>query len=176
MKEKVCYNTKGLEYIGRGKHGKVYKLDNEKCIKMFKRKECFQNELKTLQMAQKNKHFPRLYDWGKNMIIREYIDGVPLDQFLKSNSLTEVLSEKIINVYEALVEVGFRRKDTALLHIYILDNGELKVIDTAKAMSVERTYPKIIIKDLTDLGLKKEFLQHVKALRPTFFDLLIREK
>jgi predicted Ser/Thr protein kinase len=157
-------------------HGSVYKIDDHKCIKIFKKKITCQNEIETLSMAQGNPIFPKLYDFGEDYIVREFIDGVELDKYLKTNPLTMDVSNKIIKVYEAFGEVGYRRQDTALLHIFINSQGKLRVIDTAKAMYKSTKYPQIILGDLKLLGLKDNFLEHVKQLRPELFAFLTKKR
>ncbi|NOW05750.1 hypothetical protein [Clostridium beijerinckii] len=83
-----------LEFLGSGTQGKVYKIDSQKCIKIFKKKQICSDEIETLVMAQMDLHFPRLYAFGENYIIREYIDGVELDKYLSSNPLSENIFQK----------------------------------------------------------------------------------
>jgi predicted Ser/Thr protein kinase len=165
------YNLKQLQFIGEGIHGKVYKIDSERCIKIFKKSSFFEKELETLQMAQSNNHFPKLLAWGKKYIVREYIDGIELDQYLKKNSLGIELSKKIIDLYEVLGKLGFKRQDAVLFHILVTEGGELRMIDTARVMKECTKYPRLIIDGLNDLGLKHEFMNHTKLLRPDLYDL-----
>lgn len=176
IKKEHNYDLTELQYIGKGMHGAVYKIDEHRCIKIFKRRETCQNEIETLAMSQGSSYFPKLYDFGENYIVREYIDGIELDKYLKDNPLTLDLSKKIISIYEALGSVGYRRQDTALLHIFINSRGDLRLIDTAKAMSISTKYPKIILNDLKLLGLKNIFLEHVKAIKPDLYKYLVSKK
>ena len=54
-------NIKELQLLGCGTQGKVYKIDSQRCIKIFKRKQICKDEIETLAMAQMDSHFPRLY-------------------------------------------------------------------------------------------------------------------
>lgn len=164
------YDTSKLELLGRGTQGKVYKIDCKKCIKIFKSKSVCKGEAETLKMAQGNKHFAKLYDSGQYYIVREYIDGVELNQYLKKNPLTIDISAKILEVYEALGKVGYARQDIALFHIFITPEGEFKIIDTGRVMKKKSTYPKIMLTGLKTLGCKEEFLIHVKILKPQLYD------
>ena len=69
-------------------------------------------------MAQKSAHFPVIYEFGTGYIIREYIHGTELDKYLSSHPLTQDISNKIIELYEAMNLVGFNRLDSALFHIF----------------------------------------------------------
>jgi RIO-like serine/threonine protein kinase len=163
------YDVNQLEFIGKGIHGRVYKIDSERCIKIFKKNEFYKKELETLQMAQKDVHFTKLISWGENYIIREFVDGIELDKYLKKNPLTSELSLKILQLYDSIVNVGFSRHDTMLFHIFITKNGDLKIIDTARVMKDNYTCPKLILKGLKEVGYREDFLNHVKLLRPDLY-------
>lgn len=163
------YDISKLKLIGKGTQGKVYRMDSEKCIKIFKSRSVCRGEAETLKMAQGNKHFAKLYDSGEYYIVREYIDGVELNRYLKENPLSIDVSAKILDVYEALGRVGYARQDIALFHILVTPEGELKIIDTGRVMKKKSTYPKIMLTGLKSLGCREEFLVHVKMLRPELY-------
>ena len=159
-----------LQFIGSGTQGSVYKIDDEKCIKIFKKKSHCLKEITTMLMSQVDYHFPILYSYGDKYIIREYIDGIELDKYLLSNSLTPYLSNKLIELYDAMNFVGFSRLDTTLFHILLTDQYELKIIDTARAMKKETIYPKLILEGLDKLNYKNQFLSYVKIVRPDLYN------
>ena len=162
-------NIKKLQFLGAGTQGKVYKIDCSKCIKIFKRKQVCNDEIETLAMAQIDSHFPRLYEFGGNYIIREYIHGIELDKYLSSHPLTQSISNKIIELYEAMNCVGYSRLDAAPFHIFLTPTNEIKLIDTARAMKKKTIYPSLIINGLAELGYKKQFLSFVKTNRPDLY-------
>lgn len=154
-------NLKELEFLGSGTQGRVYKIDSKKCIKVFKKKSACKDELHSLLMAQCDSHFPKIYSYGEKYIVRQYIDGVDLEKYLSCNILTKEISMKIIELYKSMKWVGYKRLDCALFHIFLSnDNKEIKLIDTAKAMKTERTYPSILIHELDKVGAKETFLRH----------------
>lgn len=164
------YDISKLQLLGSGTQGKVYKIDSEKCIKIFKSKSDCRGEMETLKMAQGDRHFAKLYDSGSYYIVREYIEGIELDKYLRVNPLTLGISSKILDVYEALGKAGYARQDIALFHIFITPEGNFKIIDTGRVMKKETTYPKIMLAGLKMLGCKEEFLIHVKMLRPELYE------
>ena len=62
-------NIDKLMLLGSGTQGSVYKINEEKCIKIFKKKVDCINEVNTLLMAQLDNHFPKLYSYGEKYII-----------------------------------------------------------------------------------------------------------
>ena len=163
-------NINELIFLGEGTQGKVYKIDSKKCIKIFKSKKICTAELYTLVMGQKDEHFPILYEYGNRYIIREYIDGIELDKYLSSNPLTPDISSKLIGLYEAMKKIGYSRLDSALFHIFLTPSEDIRLIDTARAMVNESTYPKLILSGLNDLGYRAEFLNHVKVFNPKLYN------
>lgn len=155
-------NLKKLTFLGQGYQGKVYKIDDTKCIKVFKKKEICFDEIETLVMCQKDCHFPKLYSFGENYIIREYIEGIELDKYLRKNKITSFICQNIIDIYKAMDTVGFKRLDFTLFHIFINPHKDFKVIDTARLMKKERIYPSTMLKDLESLKCKDIFLTYVK--------------
>ncbi|WP_195952820.1 hypothetical protein [Clostridium saudiense] len=163
-------NINELQLLGKGTQGSVYKIDDKKCIKLFKKSSSCEKEIFTLLISQTNNHFPKLYSYGDKYIVRELINGIELDKYLLNNTLTPNLANKIINLYCAMYSVGFSRLDTALFHIFVTDNDELRLIDTARAMSKNEIYPYLIIDGLNDLGYKNQFLNYVKVVYPEIFN------
>lgn len=162
-------NVKNLKSLGHGYQGKVYKIDSQKCIKIFKKNDECMDEVETLFMAQSDAHFPKLYSFGHKYIIREFIDGIELDKYLLNNTLTESISMKIIELYEAMEQVGFTRLDVTLFHIFITPYEEFKLIDTARLMKKKTVYPNLIITELNKLGYKNQFLDYVKNKKPEIY-------
>lgn len=168
IKKSYKYLIKDLELLGSGTQGSVYKIDDYKCIKIFKKKSSCRDELHSMLIAQTDSHFPLLYDYGDDYIIREYIQGIPLDSYLENHLLTDKLSYKLIELYKAMYFVGFKRLDFALFHVFlILDETDniidIKLIDIAKAMKKSYFYPVILMKSLEELKYKDKFLKFIET-------------
>lgn len=172
----INYDVSKFEFIGKGSHGEVYRIDSVRCIKIFKKADVCKSEAAALETAQKDRHFPKLFEYGDKYIIREYIEGIPLDKYLEENPLTPDLSLKIIDLYNALKKVGFSRRDTALFHVFITEDGLLKMIDPAKSLNLTTVYPERLLRGLRRLGYKKTFLSHVKAVKPKLYRLWMAGK
>ncbi|WP_242865929.1 hypothetical protein [Desnuesiella massiliensis] len=114
-------------------------------------------------------NFPILYEYGANYIVREYINGIELNEYLSKQKLTPQLSKKLIELYEAMIKVGYLRQDAAIFHIFVMPSGELKLIDTAKAMKKKSTIPNLLISGLEDIGYKEDFFNFLKSNRPDLY-------
>lgn len=162
-------DIKKLKLLGKGTQGEVYLIDERSCIKLFYSRKTCREELKTLQMVQGDPHFPRLYEAGEDYIIREYISGIELNEYLKEKGLTAELTRKIIKLYEAMEKAGYRRLDAAIFHVFATKQVELKLIDTAKCMSKKREIPSLLISGLDMLGFKGAFFHILRAERPELY-------
>ena len=73
-----------LEFIGAGKHGEVYKLDDKRCIKIYKTWRYLRRELAAAGGASAP-FFPGYIRWV-GIILSEYVPGIPLNRYLKEQS------------------------------------------------------------------------------------------
>lgn len=155
---------KDLKYLGEGAQGKIYLIDKKRCIKIYKDIKYLPLELANLKRAEKSKIFPKVYRWGKDFMIREYINGAELYKYLHQHSLTKSISRQLVGIIKTFKKIGFNRLDTRLNNIIITPKGKLRPIDPTSAMRYRQPYPKIMLIQLKKLGLKKHFLKHVKKI------------
>ncbi|HHT7188316.1 TPA: AarF/UbiB family protein, partial [Bacillus cereus] len=145
-----------LEYklIGDGKDGEVYQLAQDKCVKLFFLEETQKKELRALTTGQSSPIIPRLYGYGENYIVMEYIQGISLAHHLKKEKqITEELTERILMMLDELKKIGFTRWDTEIRHVLINEEGQLKVIDHKRAFTSNSEVPTKLLKGLKKFGV-----------------------
>ncbi|WP_439741262.1 AarF/UbiB family protein [Bacillus pseudomycoides] len=158
-------DLKEYKLIGDGKDGEVYQLTHDKCVKMFFLEETQKKELKALVIGQSSLIIPRLYEYGENYIVMEYIHGISLARHLKKEKqITEELTEKILIMLDELKKIGFTRWDTEVRHVLINEEGQLKVIDHKRAFTSNSEAPIKLLKGLKKFGLSQDFLNNVKNI------------
>lgn len=156
--------------IGDGKDGEVYQLTYDKCVKIFFQEETQKKELKALIIGQSSPIIPRLYEYGENYIVMEYIHGISLARHLKREKyITEELTKKILIMLDELKKIGFTRWDTEVRHILINEEGQLKVIDHKRAFTSNNKAPTKLLEGLQKIGLSKDFLYNVKKIQPSVY-------
>lgn len=159
-----------LEYVGSGRQGEVYRLNKYSCIKIYYKTKYQRRELANLKKGEYDPLFPKVDEWGKNYIIREYIDGISLSSYFnKGMPLTTDLSMKLIDLWESLERLGFKRLDIRISHIYVLPNGNLKLIDPTNLMNHRRSYPRKLLSGLQQHGVMEAFLLKAKEIRPDIY-------
>jgi putative serine/threonine protein kinase len=160
------------ELIGNGKDGEIYLLTPTKCLKYFYKEDTMEKELKALIAGQKSSVFPRVYGYGENFIVMEYVSGTSLALHMKRNGfINEEFTKKILHVFDEFKRLGFKRWDTEIRHILINEQGNFKVIDHKRAFSTSTTFPNKLFKGLAKYGLEDQFLNHVKQLKPELYTL-----
>ncbi len=159
-----------LQLVGEGSQGKVYLIDPQRCIKIYKRQEFLPLELEILLKAHNEPQFPRVYEWGSDYMIREFIPGVGLKEYLRKNPLTADLSRQIADLFLAFERLGFHRLDTRMAHVIITPEGRIRAIDPANAMRKSGIYPKKFFSQLAKMKCKETFFKHVKEYNPALYD------
>ena len=158
-----------LELIGEGSQGKVYLLGPSCCIKIYKRREFLQLELEILLKAYNEPQFPKVFDWGEDYMIREYIPGIGLKEYLKQHPWSENIGIQLIELFMAFKRLGFNRMDTRMAHIIVTPEERLMAIDPANAMRKFGAFPKKILSQLEKLKYKQAFLTQLRTLNPTLY-------
>lgn len=163
-------NPTSLEMIGKGRQGAIFRVAEDRCMKVFGNVEDCEREYYALSLGQTTELFPRIYEKGPNYIVMDYVIGVDLREYLQSQQLTLNLSLKLIEMLVTFKEIGFQRIDHHKRQIYVQPDGTLKVIDVGRTVWRDRVYP-YPRKLLTSLGENHRavFLSHVQALAPELY-------
>ena len=164
-------DVKELEFIGEGRHGTVYRLDDRRCVKIYKRDIYRQKEYHVLKHSQRFAWFPRVYECKDNYMIREYFEGSNLREYLTKNGFSNDLATKLFQIIDSFIQLGYSRIDCRLSHIIVTEGEFLKVIDPTRNMSKRCSYPRRLLAELNNLGFKDAFLQYTKGVRPDLYEL-----
>ena len=164
------FRTENLKLLGKGSQGIVYLLNEHTCIKVYHRPEFLPLELEVLLKARNEPFFPQVYEWGEDYMIREYIPGLGLKEYLRRYPLTPEISYQLAELFLAFERLGFRRLDTRFAHILVTPAGRIKTIDPANAMRKQSHYPKKFLSQLEKANCKKTFFRHLQEMYPLLYD------
>lgn len=165
----MSVNVNGLELVGEGHHGKVYRLDDKRCIKIYKKKAFLQMEYEVLKHSEHFPYFPKVYECGKNYMIREYIEGPNLWEYLQQHGLSKDITVKLLELIDSFIELQYSKQDCHLHHLIVTEKEQLRMIDPTTNMSRSTSYPRILLKQLHELGYLDQFFQYVRELRPNYY-------
>ncbi|KUO70844.1 MAG: protein kinase [Clostridia bacterium BRH_c25] len=162
-------NLLDCKLLGKGHNGIVYLLPEDKVIKIcYKSKNC-KKEYDILKRISKNKYFPRAYGMMGNYMIRDYVDGIPLNKHIKKHGLDKELAIKLMGLFEEFKKLGFKKQDIRCKDILFQPGGSLMVIDPKKFYSKKRNFPRHFSKGLYKLGVLDTFMDTVKAEKPKLY-------
>lgn len=155
-----------MQLLGEGAQGVVYRIDRHRCVKLFHKPQCWARELENLIRTRHESGFPKLYGYGRYYIIRQYIEGMELGQYLKKFPLTQEISLQLLKLLLAFKRLHFKRIDTQLKNVMITPKGKLVPIDLVNATRKKQPYPQFLLAQLDELGLKEQFLNHIEHQNP----------
>ncbi|HCW05676.1 MAG TPA: protein kinase [Clostridium sp.] len=159
-------NLLDCKFLGRGNNGIVYRLPEGKVIKVcFEEKKC-RKEYYILNRIHKNKYFPRVYGMSGNYMIRDYVEGIPLNRYIRNHGLDRELAIKILKLLKEFKKLKFAKEDIRCKDIMVHPKGTLMVIDPKKCFSKERDFPRHLSKGLYRLGVLDKFMEVVKERDP----------
>ncbi|WML41762.1 hypothetical protein RCG19_08975 [Neobacillus sp. OS1-2] len=152
--------------IGKGHQGAVYRIAEDKCVKIYGKPENAMQEQEVLLSTQALSFIPKVYETGPNYIVMEYLLGPDLNTFLKKQtSLSENITKQLLHILNTQKESGFKQIDAPLRHIIVTNTG-FKMVDHVYSFSREQDRPLELFQNLHERGFLDSFLEHVKILDP----------
>jgi predicted Ser/Thr protein kinase len=167
--DKMYY--KNLPLVGKGAHGKVYNLGNNRCIKICKKAKNIQKEYQVLIHAEGYPQFPVVYECNGNYMIREYINGEKIIDYIAKNGLSNDLAKQLTELLKIFIKLKFTRLDIKMNEVFITKNNKLKIIDTTRYLDKKASYPFKMLKTLEELGYKRQYMNYLKGNYPEFYKI-----
>lgn len=152
-------NLLEYKFLGKGNNGTVYLMPGNKVIKICNVIGSCIGEAQILEAVNGNKYFPVIYEYGGNYIVRDYVEGQCLKNYIKENGLSKEISIKIIELLKEFSRLKFKKQDVRCKDIYIKKDGNLMIIDPKGFLTKKRRYPRHLCKGLDTLGCLDKFLE-----------------
>lgn len=157
------------KFLGKGHNGIVYRLPDGKVIKICYVMKDFHGEAHILKKVRGSKYFPKLYEVGGNYMIRDYVDGLPLNKYIKKNGLSRKLVVDILELLQEFERLKFIKLDIRCKDVFVEPDGRLMVIDPQKFYSKKRDFPQHLSKGLYKLGVLDDFLIILNQENPSLY-------
>jgi RIO-like serine/threonine protein kinase len=158
-------NLLSCKLLGKGHNGSVYLLPDNKIIKVCIEEKSCHSEYYILNRVNGNKYFPRVYGMCGNYMIRDYVGGVTLKDYIKSRGMNKELVLNIADLLQEFKKLKFKKIDIRCRDIYVQEDMSLKVIDPKKCYSKYRDYPRHLVKGLRKLEVLDFFMSVLKEER-----------
>lgn len=168
--ENFSVNLLDCKFLGKGHNGIIYMLPEDKVIKICFNPESCKREYDILEKVNGNKYFPKVYGMSGNYMIRDYIDGIPLNKYIKRFGLSKELSLNLIDLLEEFKKLKFSKLDLRCKDVIVKPDETVMVIDPKKFYSKNRDFPRHLTKGLYKLHVLKFFMKAVKEERPDLFN------
>ncbi|EKN62404.1 hypothetical protein BABA_26086 [Neobacillus bataviensis LMG 21833] len=163
-------NPTNYPLIGIGSQGAVFKLSEDKCVKIYVDLLQAKMEAEALHAGEHLSFFPKVYKTGSNYIVMEYFNAPTLREYLRNCTyIPKSIAKKLLAILKEMKEAHFTMVDAPLRHIFVLENEELKVIDHVNAFKRIHPVPLKLLRDLNIILLKESFLEQVQELEPKTF-------
>lgn len=135
---KIVLNDKdpNLELIGEGKSAAVFHIQSsKKVLKVFYPNfiDIAKEEAEIYKILGDNQYYPKLYGFGDNYLVIDYIKGHTLFHCLKKGIV--ITQENINDVDKAIIYAkgkGLNPADIHLKNIIITPDRRIKIIDVAR--------------------------------------------
>lgn len=164
-------NLFNCTFLGKGHNGIVYRLPDGKVIKICYVMKDFYSESDILKKVRGSRYFPKLYEVGGNYMIRDYVDGMPLNKYIKKNGLSRKLVKDIVDLLKEFERLKFKKLDIRCKDVFVEPDGKLMVIDPQKFYTKERNFPQHLSKGLFKLGVLDDFLIILKKEEPKLYKM-----
>lgn len=161
LSHKIEESLRKSSFLGEGHNGVVFLLEENKVIKIFRRVNVWQDESSILKRVEKSRFFPKMYECKEGYIVREYVEGVRLDKYLRRDSLDESLCKELYLMILDFEKLGFKRIDIRCKDIYIQNDYTLKIIDPKNNYKKRVSYPRHLFKGLYKRNELDRFLDYL---------------
>ncbi|SHH78924.1 serine/threonine protein kinase [Clostridium grantii] len=155
--------------IHKNKKEKIYLMPDNKVLKLCKNIKDCRREYLVLRYGNLYDVFPNAYEYRNGYIIRDYVEGLCLIEYLKKNSFDKELALALISLYDDLSKLKFKRLDTGVSHIFVTNEKQLKLIGLKNSCWKEERYPSHLISGLRRLKVSKEFFKILNEERPELY-------
>lgn len=154
-------DIKKCKFLGKGKEGSVYLTPEGYALKVFHNKKKAEDETDILERVSSSRFFPTVLFIANNMVLRDYVEGNNLYEYISKNGLSYNLSVEIVELIEDFKNLNFKRLDIRNAHIFVNKNEKIQIIDPRKVFEKDIPYPKEIIKILVNLNVFDKFLEYL---------------
>jgi len=170
LSERIENVIRSSDYLGKGNNGVVYRIDNHKIIKIFNDSKVCRKEYEVLSKSHKCQSFPRVYGHGKYYIIRDYVDGIRLDKYLRKNDFNLEITENIVKLMKDFKKMHYKKIDIRCKDLYVQNDYTIKVIDPKNNYDRNVPYPRHLMKGMHKRNRLESFLFYVKQIDHKLYD------
>lgn len=168
-KNNASLNLKGCKFLGEGHHGKVFLREDGRVVKICTTVRSCKKEYDILKKVDGSKYFPKAYEYNNIYMIRDYVGGQCLKDYIKTNGLSKTLALNMICLLEEFQRLNFVKIDIRCKDIFVQKDESVMVIDPKGCYSRSKKYPSHLMKGLKKAMYLEKFLEVLKEERPNLY-------
>lgn len=123
--------TNEWEHVATGGFGKIYRKKNTDIALKVPKRESYKckAEGEILHTLQSTPYFPRLFSYSDHSICFEFVQGVPLHEWLsEGNQMTDEMLKQVYDAYKHSLMCGVRPIELEPDHI-IWNDPRIRIVD-----------------------------------------------
>jgi len=160
------YDLDKCKFLGEGYEGQVLLTPDNKALKIFKNPEKAFHEYDILKKCEGSVFFPKAYILDNNVVLREFVGGIELREYLEKYKLNEKLSRNLILLMFEFIKLGFTRIDIGSRHIFVQEDYSVKIIDPRKCYTKVVNAPYKLLRAVERRGQFDDFLKVLVEMDP----------
>lgn len=170
LSDEVENIIRSSKFLGKGNNGVVYRIDNNRIIKIFNDKKVCETEYIILKSSMHHPSFPKVFDYGDFFIVREFVDGIRLDKYLNHNPLNQKLVRSLVDLINDFKELGYKKLDIRCKDLYVQDDFSIKVIDPKDNFDREMPFPRHLMRGILKRDSIGEFFYYLQKIDRSLYE------
>lgn len=169
-KNNAGLDLKDCKFLGEGHHGKVFLRKDGKVVKICTTIKSCKKEYEILKRVHGSKYFPKAYEYDSIYMVRDYVGGQCLKDYIKNYGLSRNLAINVIELLEEFQKLNFKKIDIRCKDIFVQKDETIMVIDPKGCYSRNKEYPSHLMKGLKKTMYLDKFLKILREERPELYD------
>jgi hypothetical protein len=160
-------NPTDLPLLYRHDKYAVFRLDANRCIRIYPKKGEAEREYANLRLGAERGISLDAYDWGPNYVVVEHLEVPSVLEHLNAYVMTRELAERLIQLFNDLDQAGFMTNH-APEEILIGLDGRLRTLNLKKNLISKPPFPKKMLKGLGSHA--KTFLRYARDINKAMYE------
>lgn len=156
-------DIKEFKKIGKGKEGVVYLGPDNMLLKVYRSARRCASEYKIFKEMENIHYFPKVHNCKGSYMLREYVQGTLLVEYIRENGLSKILANNLIDLSEFFYNTKYLKIDGIDKHVFVLEDESLMVIDPRRK---KYKFHRSLLKILKSLNQEYTFLNQLIKNRP----------
>ncbi|MFZ5969868.1 MAG: protein kinase [Bacillota bacterium] len=155
-------DIKDLVFLGKGVEGKVFQTPDGNALKVYTHTSLCGREYKVLKALEGNQYVPKVIQCSGRFMLREYVGGTPIKEYIQQNGLSRRLAINLIEFAEIFEALNLRL-DGLSKHVFIQEDESIRAIDPRKRKA---SIHKSLLGTLKKIEALEAFLKILEEVRP----------